>query len=659
MTVEKKIMPRFYFLIIGISVFIVIVVFKLLFIQLVKGEEYKESVSSMTLKNFNIKPERGTIFSDDGNILATSVIRYDIRWDSKSPSEKSFTKYKDELAISLAEMFEKPKSYYIKKLTTARSKNNRYLLIAKNLTYSEKEKIKQFPLFQLGSIKGGLIVEQKSRRVKPLGKMAERTIGYEKQDAEGYYLRVGIEGAFSQYLRGENGRRLKQKIANGQWKPISDNNQKDPVQGYDVHTTININIQDITHHSLLNQLEKYQAEHGTAIVMETSTGKIKAISNLGKTKKGSYYEKLNYAISYRHEPGSTFKLLSMIIALEDKVAKGSDWIDTKNGTLDFYGHTIKDTKKGGHGKIQLSKAFEVSSNTGLVKVITKHYTNNPKKFVDRLFNMGVHKKLGIPIIGEPPPKIPYPAESDWDGLDLPWMAFGYGVAFTPLQILTYYNAIANNGQMIKPRFVDYIESYNKKHTVLFHKEVMNPSICSNETLVSIKNMMRNVIEKPWGTAYEIKDERFTMAGKTGTCQVDYATEDATEYISSFVGYFPADNPKYSCIITVHKPNKKLGYYGGEIAAPVFKKIAEKIHISTTKEVLVKDQLINKKNTLPSIKESSLKMPNLIGLAGMDAIAILENKKVEVEVKGKGKVKKQSVKAGRKINKKQKITLILS
>jgi len=537
---------------------------------------------------------------------------------------------------------------------------NRYLLIAKNLTYSQFKKIKALPLFNLPIYKGGLIVEQQNIREHPLGKVAERTVGYEMQDRDGSYLRVGLEGAYSQYLRGDEGRRLKQKIANGQWKPINDSNEKEPTEGFDIYTTLNINIQDVAHNALLAQLEEYEADHGTVVVMETQTGAIKAIANLGRTSEGTYYEKLNYAVGEAHEPGSTFKLMAMVAALEDDVIREDDLIETGNGELKFFGkYKVKDSKKGGYGTLTAAKVFEVSSNTGMVKIITENYRDNPQKFVDRLYHMGLDKPLKIDIKGEANPKIPYPTDADWDGLDLPWMAYGYGVAITPLQTLAFYNAIANDGVMVKPQFINKISNLGVAPEQTFKPQILNPSICSKSTVQKVKTMMFNVVDKSWGTANGIKDDQLTMAGKTGTCQVDYTT-DQVQYVSSFVGYFPAEQPKYSCIVVIHRPNKKKGYYGATVAAPVFKTIAKKIYNNTPIEVSVSaDAIVATAEEVPLPATEDQQLPNLKGLDPRAAIQLLEGLGIQVELIGTGKVKAQSIKPGTQLQQIDKITLELS
>jgi len=660
---QKQIMNRFYLFVLGLFLFAIVLIGKLVFIQMQEGDYYRELAQQRTVKNVVLQPSRGNIYSDDESLLATTVPRYEIRWDAKVPSNDAFQRNKKELAKGLAALLGDTQQHHLLKLERAKRKGNRYTLIGRNLTYSEYKQIKKLPLFSMSSLRGGLIVESKLIREHPLGKIGERTIGYEKQDVGGDYLRVGLEGAFSQYLKGENGRRLKQKIANGQWKPINDNNEKEPTEGYDVYTTINVNFQDIAHHALLGQLEEYEADHGTVVVMETKTGAIKAISNLGRTANGKYYEKLNYAVGTTYEPGSTFKLMAMIAALEDNVAKPDDLIDTKKGILTFYKkYKVRDSKKGGYGLIPLSKAFEVSSNTGIVQLIHSNYKNQPRKFIDRLYNMGLNEKLGITISGEGQPKIPYPSDQNWNGITLPWMAYGYGVELTPLQTLAFYNAVANNGEMVKPRFIDRINSLENKTIKHFEKEVLNPSICSKETLEKVQKMMFNVVDKEWGTGYAIKDETFTMAGKTGTCQVDYTSDDV-QYISSFVGYFPAEKPEYSCIVLIYKPNKRRGYYGATVAAPVFKEIAKKMYYSTPIEMVVELDSLQQSpsKSYPSIDELVLSktIPNLKGMPAMVALSLLEKMGVKVILKGSGKVIRQSIKSGAKVTPNTSITLELS
>ena len=543
------------------------------------------------VKNIEVQSPRGNIYSDNGDLLVSTVVKYELRWDSKIPSESIYKKNIIPLVERLSDFFGQDQNHFKKYLDDARDKNNRYLLIGKNLSITEVEKIKSFPIFNKGLYKGGLIINESHTRQSHLGKIAERTIGYEKVDQDGKYLRVGLEGAYTEYLSGKSGLRLMQKIADGQWKPMTPNFEREPIQGYDVHTTIDTQIQDIVHHELLSQLERFEADHGTMIIMETNSGKIKGISNLARTEEGKYFEKINYGIWETQEPGSTFKLMTLIAALEDGVVSPSDSVDTGNGILKFYNkYEVKDSNRRGYGKIPISKAFEVSSNTGMVKLIYDNYKDNPERLVNRLINMKVNQKIDIDIKGEGEPKIPHPQDDNWNGISLPWMAFGYGVMMTPLQTLTFYNAVANDGEMVKPSFISSIGALGEKPVYRIDREVIMSSICSEETLSSVKMMLRNVVEKPWGTANNIYDENIKIAGKTGTSQIDYTSEE-TQYVSSFVGYFPSDKPKYSAIVVVNKPKKSKGYYGNSVAAPVFKNVAKKIITGIPNEIQ-----ISKKNT---------------------------------------------------------------
>lgn len=666
---DKNILNRLYFIAGCMFVFALLVLFKLVSIQVVHGEEYRAIALERTIKDDVIPANRGNVYSADGNLLATSVPKYDIRIDLVTVSDKNFKNLLKPLCDSISKFLgNKSSSYYQNKLRKARASKNRYLLLARNLGYSEYIKFKNFPMLNLGAFKGGLIVEQNTKREHPMGSIAQRTIGYERWDDQGNVTRPGIDGAFGEkYLRGRNGIRRKQKIGKGQWKPIEDFNQVEPQDGYDVYTTIDVNIQDIAHHALLEQLEKYKADHGCVVVMETKTGEIKAISNLGRNNKGYYYERLNYAVGESHEPGSTFKLMALAVALEDKVIDTTTVVDTERGILSFYGKKVRDSRDGGYGKISVAKAFEVSSNTGIVKAIHNNYTKNPEKFVDGLYRMNLNDTLELPIIGEGKPIIPDPRIKNkrWSGIALEWMAYGYGVSFTPLQTLTFYNAIANNGEMVRPRFLKEVREYGRPIET-FDKEVINEKICSQETVEILQQLLKNVVTKKHGTGNRLYEENFSMAGKTGTCQKDYRDKEKLNYISSFVGFFPAEEPKYSCIVVIHEPDKSVGYYGADVSGPVFKKIAQKIYtdspiIDKVENLNLADQSIEK--NYDSYFETTQKyktiMPDLKGIPAMDAITILENMGMKVRVIGSGHVKKQSVEKGVKLKPKQTITLELS
>jgi len=657
---NKNILYRLYVVVAFLLVLAIAIVLQLVNVQYVDGDSYRALAKKRSIKRKVIKANRGSIYADDGSLLAASVPKYDIRWDAVTVSDKNFKEHINALSDSLAVMLPENTSYYKRMLKKARLHKSRYKLITKNLGYSDYVRIKNFPLFKLGANKGGIIVEQRTVREHPIAGIARRTVGFKGSGA-------GVEGAYRSYLKGVDGERLVQKIAKGQYKPIKDENEIEPQNGMDIVTTLNVNIQDIAHHALLEQLEKFEADHGTVVVMETKTGEIKAISNLKRTVKGTYYEQLNHAIGESCEPGSTFKLMVMVAALESKKIDSSTVVDTENGVLTFFNkYKVRDSHHGGYGKISAARAFELSSNTGFVKIVQKGFAANPEAFVNRLYNMGLNERLSLDFKGEGKPVIPHPNDASWSGISLPWMAYGYGVSLTPLQILTFYNAIANNGEMVKPRFIKSIRDFKNEAPIkVFKKEIINPKICSDATIGKVKKMMKNVVKR--GTARNIYTPNFSMAGKTGTCRTDYGDKTAKKnYIASFAGYFPADNPKYSCIVVIHKPNTSIGYYGNVVAAPVFKKIAKKIYTDTplVDEVDIDfevDEHLKKAYASYNLKsEKNLKLiPNVKGMSAMDAIPFLENLGLKVIVNGNGKVKKQSLNVGEKITNNQVIVLTVS
>ncbi|CAD0006822.1 penicillin-binding protein [Flavobacterium chungangense] len=664
---DKHISYRIYLVAVFIFVMAIAIVVKLTNIQWVEGNYYRKLAKQRTVRNFVIPANKGNIYSADGSLLATSIPNYEIRFDSKAPKEENFEKYIKPLSDSLAVIFDRPSGYYQNELRRARNNKNRYYLIARKLSYTDYVRVKGFPLFNLGAFKGGIIVEQETVRKHPIGKIAERTIGYDRIDpVTGVEVGKGIEWAFKSYLNGKDGKILKQKIAKGQWKPIRDLNEVDPIDGYDVISTIDVFIQDIAHHALLKQLQDYEADHGCVVVMETETGHIKAISNLGRQEDGSYTETINYAVAESHEPGSTFKLVDLMAILEDKVADTSTVYDSNGGVIKYYGRAVRDSHTGGYGKISLARGFELSSNTVMVQAVYDNYKNNPTKFVNHIRSFGLDKPLGLHFKGEGRPIIPHPGDKIWSGISLPWMAFGYSVSVTPMQTLAFYNSVANNGVMVRPQFVSEIKEWNKT-IKKFDTEVINPRICSPETLKKVRAVLGNVVKK--GTASKLYSKDFPMAGKTGTAMVNYnkAGREGMYYASSFVGYFPADHPKYSCIVVVHKPNTAMNnYYGADVAGPVFKRIAQKIFTdapSTNKIKRLDLKITKQENSYNKFDVESNKkpklIPNLKGMPGMDAIALLENLGLKVKVNGVGKVKKQSLQAGESISKNATIVLELS
>ena len=665
---DKHISYRMYLVAFAMFVIAAAIGVKLCNIQWVEGDYYRKLAKERTVRNFVIPANKGNIYSSDGSLLATSIPNYDIRFDAVAPKAENFEKNVNSLADSLSMLLGKPAGFYQSELRKARANKNRYYLIARGLSYTQYMKMKTFPLFNLGAFKGGMITEQETVREYPIGKIAWRTIGYERINESGKHVGKGIEWAYRKYLNGKDGKILQQKIAKGQWKPIRDVNEVEPQDGFDVTSTIDVYIQDIAHHALLKQLQKYKADHGCVVVMETKTGQVKAIANLGRASKtdSTYFETENYAIRESHEPGSTYKLADLMALLEDKKADTSDVYDSQGGTIVYRGKKVRDSHEGGYGKISLGRGFEVSSNTVLVQSVYNAYKDDPKQFVDHLNDFGLNKPLGLPFEGEGKPYIPQPGDKHWSAISLPWMAFGYGVSITPLQTLTYYNAVANNGEMVKPQFVSEIKEWNRT-IKKFEKEVINPKICSDETLKKLHAVLENVVKR--GTAAKLYSKDFSMAGKTGTAQANYNKKDGTakHYISSFVGYFPADKPKYSCIVVVHEPSTAGNdYYGAGVAGPVFKRIAQKIFTDAPSMNEIKN--IDKKDAkteklyaqyYDKAQQKHTVVPNLKGMSGMDAVALMGNLGMKVKVVGIGKVKKQSILPGQRLDKNATLILELS
>ena len=654
---NSTITNRIYIVALVIFLMAIAIIVKLTNIQWVHGNHYRKLAKQNTIKTFVVPANKGSIYSSDGSLLAISIPEYTIAFNATIPSDKNFNEKVDSLSTSLSKLFGQSKSHYYSILTKSKQSKRRYVVIQNKVNYSDYILVKKMPMFQLGSYKSGLIADLHTIRAYPLGNIAQRTIGYTSLDNKGNSISVGIEGSYDRYLNGKDGKILKQKIAHGQYKPIRDENEIEPIEGYDVISTIDVYIQDIAHHALLEALKKFDAEHGCVIVMETKTGYIKAIANLGKGTDGKYYEQLNYAIREKGEPGSTFKLVDMIALLEDKKVDTSKVYDRKGGLITYYGKDVVDSHRDGIQKVSLAQGFEMSSNTVMVQAVCVNYKKDPKQFVDRINAMGLNMPLGLSLQGEGIPKIPQPGTKNWNGLSLPWMAFGYGVEVTPLQTLSLYNAIANNGEMVKPQFVSEIKEWNKT-IKKFDKQVINPKICSDETIKKLKEILKNVVKI--GTAKSIYSSDFSMAGKTGTAQGNYAVNGGADkhYISSFVGFFPVEKPKYTCIVVVHKPSTVNGnYYGADVAGPVFKRIAQKIFTDSPTTIAIKD--LNKKIAKQEnqYNEYSLKaqndnnkVPNVKGMPGMDAIALLENMGLKVKLKksGIGKVISQSILVGQPI-----------
>jgi len=666
------------------------VLFQIVNIQFVHGEYYRNLADSLTTTYRTIPANRGNVYDENGFLLATSLPYFEIRFDAYAASLKpdTFKKYRDTLAIQLSNHFKDASSAeYANILQKARNTKNRYTLLKRKASYIDYVALRKMAMLKPGKRGGAMISIQSNKRVMPFKDLALRTIGYVRDTSRAQS--IGLEKTMDKYLAGQDGKRLMQRIAGG-WIPINDDNEIEPVNGYDVITTLDIELQDLAEHSLLKTLQNNNALHGSAIVMEVETGEIKAIANLGLLN-GEYVEDYNYAIGEKTEPGSTFKTASFLALIDDFDTDTAQLVQIGNGTWTTNGKTVRDAE--GHGNItevSMAKAFAISSNVATAKLVTKYYANKPQDFVDKLKSFGLGDMTGIELSGEKKPTLRGTKDAHWSRLSLPWMSFGYEVSFTPLQILTFYNAIANDGKMMKPFIVKEIK--NQSRTIeKFNPEVVQKRIASKSSIKTIKQLLEMVIKKG-GTASNIYTENIALAGKTGTTQLNYQGENTSAYQSSFAGYFPAENPKYSCIVVVNTPRNGV-YYGGYVAAPVFKEIAEKYYakkslkseslnkilkdsvvylpsvVATKKEanylydeleISTHDEAENSDWVRYSANENSVHgntvkilpnlMPNLVGMGLRDAVFLLENHKVKVKIIGHGKVKRQSKNVGERLQK---------
>lgn len=682
--IKKDILWRVYVSFFAIVLFAVLVIFQLVNIQVFQKEELQALNFIQNSGYKEVEPVRGNIYAKDGELLATSMLYYDIRMDLKADglTDEIFNQNVDSLCYQLSHFFKHKSSLEFKQeLIQARKKGSRWHLIARNVSYPDMRKLKSFPMYRLGKNKSGLICEQKVIRKRPFGILAERTLGKKKP--------TGLEGAYDKELRGEFGYQFRRRLPGGDWMPLDDENTVEPIDGGDIYSTIDVTLQDVAENALLHYLKKYEAEHGCVVLMECQTGAIRAIANLKVDSLGKASEAINYALK-SSEPGSTFKLASLMAALEDGLIQMDDKTDTENGVVRFYDVPIRDSKLGGYGVVDVKEAFMYSSNTAVSKLITKGYNNQKQKFLDRLYRFGLHKKLDVEIIGEGEPLIKN--VDSWSGISLPFMSIGYELHLTPMQILAFYNAVANDGKFVKPKFVEKIVKNGK--TEIKETEIINPSICSKETIQKAKIMLEAVVEN--GTAKNLKNDRYKIAGKTGTTQLNYWKGDNDmSYKASFVGYFPADEPAYSCIVVVSTKSRQ-SYYGSHVAGPIFRAVADKVYASTInlkrpinpsnqKVEMALPTLAMNKNDFNELSkfygfpEKSMdasyvqtngnkanpiniplkSVPNVQGMGLKDALYLLENQGLKVLVSGSGKVKSQSISPGEKVNQGQIIKISLS
>ena len=689
MEVKKDILWRVYLIYFFICLFGVAIIYKIFIIQFSEGEELRAQAERFSTKFFDIEAVRGNIYDANGSLLATSLPYFEVGMDvnTEAISKDFFYDNVDSLSVCLANLF-KDKTYkdYRKSLVKARKDGDRWVVLHRNVSYTDLQKMKKFPILRRGKNRGGFVYLQTNKRERPFQFLAARTIG--KVNENGTGKSYGLEVAFDSVLQGKSGQRWMQKIAGNVWRPINDDNEIDPEDGDDIVSTIDINVQDVAENSLMNSLKKHGADHGCLVLMEIKTGEIKAIANLKRTKDSTYAENLNYAVGFATEPGSTFKLPSLVAVMEDFNVSLNEVVDIGNGVCFYSNERVADSHPPEKSKITVQEVFELSSNVGVTKIISRYYSKNPQKYIDRLYKMNLNEPLNLPIPGEGKPYIKSTDDKSWSQISLQWISYGYETQITPLQILNFYAAVANDGKMMRPMFVKEIRKRGKAIKI-FEPEVINPAICSKATVAKARKMMEGVVTN--GTAKSLKAADYLIAGKTGTAQMGMVNGKMT-YQASFVGYFPADNPKYACIVVVSAPSGD-SYYGGAVAGPVFKDVADKVY-STSLEIhkeinhtqpqfalnapkvkcgyqpdienvlttlKVRNDSNDEKADWVSSSNDSLSVslstrdheeilkkgivPNLIGMTAKDVLYLLENNGMRVKLIGSGAVSSQSLTAG--------------
>lgn len=571
MNIKKSILLRVRVAFLFVLLFALGVVAKTGHIQFVEGEYWRSMGERISFDYKQVKATRGNIYSDNGSLLATSLPFYRVAFDATLAPDAVFSKGLDSLSMLLAGFFgDKSRTEYKRLLLDAREAQRQYVVLnTRRINYQNKKTVSEWPIFREGRLGGGVIFEKTDVRYRPFGSLASRTVGFVNENENG----AGLEYSFNADLAGKDGYAYYQKLSGGIWKPVYDANNEKAVDGLDIQTTIDVNLQDVAASALYRAMERHNADDGVVVVMEVKTGEVKAISNLSGDGHGGFYEKFNYAAGGLFEPGSTFKLVTMIALLEESGMELTDSIDTGNGEFTFYNHKVRDHEEGGLGTITVQGAFEHSSNVAMARLADKYFGNRPQAFIDVIDRLKLSQPLGVQITGEPQPQLKRPGQKGWSGISLPWMAYGYGIEITPLQTLALYNAVANNGKMIKPIFVKEIRKADSQEES-FTTDVVCRDICSAKTLAQLKMLLEGVVKN--GTAKNIYDPDYRIAGKTGTAQILEDGHYTRKYMTSFVGYFPADAPKYSAIVLIRNP-RGWQQYGSNVAAPVFKDIADNIY----------------------------------------------------------------------------------
>ncbi|GEN67087.1 MULTISPECIES: penicillin-binding transpeptidase domain-containing protein [Chryseobacterium] len=650
---KKTLRWGYLFAVVALCVFVMFLA-RIVILQNTNVQEIKDDYINKNYREATLKAARGNLFASDGSILATTVMRYDIYLDFKTMKDTIYSNNIGALTDSLSKMFGKSRGEFRQKFDEQKKKKNQYYTLVKGLDFDQYDRIRNFPIFKRGKNKGGFIVDRNYKRELATSEIGSGTIGMDNGE-----LKSGLEGAFSKYLTGTDGKRLEQRINSSQWKPIDFWKVQEPVDGEDVYTTLDLRIQDIAHSALEKQLINFEAKHGTVIVMEVETGKVRALVNLRRTESGEYEDSYNYALKDNIEPGSTFKTISLLAAMDDGFIDENTTVNVGNGVWTYAKQRISDGHGG--GTYDISDVLAKSSNVGTSKLITKYYAEKPQIFLDHLKRWKLFDKMDIELPGITKPKIVTPQNKRWNAATLASISYGYSSNINLLQLTTFYNGVANGGKMLKPLFIDKIMKDGK---VMYNAkpEVMVNKMASEKAIKMMTNALTKAVEK--GTGRSIFTPNLKMAGKTGTARFEYWLPGPMKYRASFAGFYPADAPKYTCYVMVSEPNTSIGFYGGPVAAPVFKEIAGKTFLKTPQNI-EKEMLVDKKVNLNKMVEPNVKvavndkqMPNVVGLIGKNIIPQLENLGYRVDYKGVGRIKEQFPLEGTTISKNQRIYLSL-
>lgn len=636
--------------------FVLFLVFlgRILILQHTNVQEIKDDYISKNYREATLKAARGNLYASDGSILATTVMRYDVYIDFKTIKDTVYSNNIGSLTDSLSKMFDKPRSYFRDRFDQQKKAKNQYYSLIKGLDFDEYDRLRKFPIFNKGKNKGGFIVDRNFKRELATTQIGAGTIGMDNGE-----VKSGLEGAFSKYLTGTDGTRLEQRVNSSQWKPIDYWKVNEPIDGQDVYTTIDLRIQDIAHSALEKQLIKFDADHGCVVVMEVNTGKVKAMVNLRRTEPGIYVDAYNYALKDATEPGSTFKTVSLLAAMDDGFIDENTTVNVGNGIWTYGKQRITDGHGG--GTYEISDVLAKSSNVGSAKLITKFYADKPQVFLDHLRKWKMFEKMDIELPGITKSYIVTPEDKRWNPATLASLAYGYSSRFNLLQLTTFYNGIANKGKMLKPLF---IEKIMKDGTLLYEAkpQVMVNKMASAKAIQLMTTSLTKAVEK--GTAKSIFTPNLKMAGKTGTARFEYWKPGPAKYQASFAGFYPSDNPKYTCIVMINQPDNSKGFYGATVSAPVFKEIAGKTFLKTPQNV-EQEMLVDKKVDLSKMVEPTMRlaingnqMPNVVGQIGKNIIPQLENAGYRVNFKGVGRIKDQFPSEGTLMNKNQRIYLQL-